>query len=59
MNQQFENPVSTEVPIIEDVEIPTETPAETHVEIRIKTQSAQLTREPPYPERLNLQKVVE
>ena len=50
MNQQFENSVSTIVPIIEDAE----TPTETHAETRIETPSLQLTREPPYNEHLNL-----
>ena len=57
MNQQYSS--HTSIPIIEDVEIPTETPAETHREIAIETQPTQLIREPPYPERLTLQKEVE
>ena len=45
MNQRFENLVSTIVPIIEDVEIPTETLTERHEETRIETPSTQLTRD--------------
>ena len=52
MNQQYSS--HTVVPIIEDVESPTETPVETHTETTIETQPTQLIREPPYPERLTL-----
>ena len=56
MNQQY---LSNEtIPIIKDVEIPTETLAETQEEKSIDTQFTQLVREPPYPERLILPKVV-
>ena len=47
------------IPIIQDVESPTMTPTETREEIVIETQPTQLIREPPYPERLTLQKEVE
>ena len=47
------------IPIIEDVESPTETSTETQGEIVIETQPTQLIREPPYPERLTLHKIVE
>ena len=57
MNQQY--PSNTTIPIIEDVESPTETPAETQRETFIKTKPTQLVREPPYPEWLTLQKIVE
>ena len=57
MYQQYSS--HTTIPIIEDVEHPTETPAETHREIAIEMQPTQLMREPPYPERLTLQKAVE
>ena len=50
MNHQFENPFNIEIPIIEDVEIPTQTPAEAQEETLIETQPTQPTREPPYPE---------
>ena len=44
---------------MEDVEIPTKTPATTHKEKTIETQPTQLIRGFPYPERLTLQKFVE
>ena len=45
-------------PIIEDVEHPTNMPDETQKDTFIDTQPTQLIREPPYPERLILLKVV-
>ena len=45
-------------PIIEDVEHPTNMLAETYNDASIETQPTQLIREPPYPERLMLPKVV-
>ena len=45
-------------PIIEDVEHPTNMPAKTQNDASIDTQPTQLIREPPYPERLMLPKVV-
>ena len=47
MNQHYSSHIV--VPIIEDVESPTETPAETKREIVIETHPTQLIREPPYP----------
>ena len=47
MNHQY--PSNTKIPIIEDVEIPTETLPETREEIVIKTEPTQLVRELPYP----------
>ena len=57
MNQQYSSHIA--VPIIEDVEIPTETPAKTQREIAIEMHPTQLIREPPYPKTLTLRKVVE
>ena len=57
MKQQYLS--NTSIPIIEDAENPTEIPAETQEETSIDTQPTQLIREPPYPERLTLQKAVE
>ena len=71
MNPQFENSFSSTIPIIEDVETPTKTPTETHdktpvethdetlVKTCTKTQPIFFLREPPYNERLALQKAVE
>ena len=59
MNHQFENPFDTTIPIIQYAKICIEIPAETQEETLIKTQPTQPTREPPYPERLILQKTME
>ena len=45
-------------PIIEDAQHPTNMPTETQKDTFIDTQPTQLIREPPYPERLILPKVV-
>ena len=57
MNQHY--PYNTSIPIIENVESPTKTLTKTQGETFIETQPTQLIREPPYPERLTLQKTVE
>ena len=56
MNPQYLS--NTVTPIIEDIEHPTNMPAETQNDTSIDTQPTQLIREPPYPERLMLPKVV-
>ena len=57
LNQQYLSNI--EIPIIEDAENPTEILDETQEETSIDTEPTQLVREPPYPKRLTLQKVVE
>ena len=57
LNQQ--HPFNTTVLTIEDAESPTEIPAETQEETLIETNPTQPTREPPYHERLILQKTLE
>ena len=57
MNQQ--HPFNITIPIIEDAKSPTEIPAKTQEETLIETHPTQPTREPPYPERLILQNIVE
>ena len=59
MNEQFENLVGTTNPIIEDVETHVETPIETLAETHIETTPGRNLRNPPYLERLALQKYVE
>ena len=56
MNQQYLS--NTVTPIIEDVEHPINMLAETQNDTSIERQPTQLIREPPYPERLMLPKVV-
>ena len=56
MNQQYL--LYAVIPIIEDAENTTKIPAETQEETSIDTWPTQLVREPPYPERLILPKVV-
>ena len=50
--------LSTTTPIIEDAEHPTNVSVETQNNISRDTQPTQLIRQPPYPERLMLPKVV-
>ena len=57
MNQQYLS--NATIPIIEDNESTTKTPIERQGEIVIETQPTKLIREPPYPERLTLQNIVE
>ena len=57
MNQQY--PSNTSIPIIENAENLTQILVETQEETLIETQATQLLREPPYPERLIVQRTME
>ena len=61
VHEEGMNPIylsNTMTPIIEDAEHPTNMPVETQNDTSIDTQPTQLIREPLYPERLMLPKVV-